>query len=182
MKPLVLNMSTPFSERSLPIQVFSLSGSTSPKRSIAIEPTSSSCSCSACQNLSVLNGISLFSILLMTFGYEKVDYVGLDPEGASASGINVSLLNLALSFTTALVIVSSKSAVGVILVIALLSTPTLLGLNKAHSLRIAMMRSSFFGLCISLLGFILSIVFNLSPGPAISVICVASLMIPKLRK
>ena len=67
MKPLVLNISTPFSERSLPIQVFSFSGSTSPKRSIAIEPTSSSCSCSACQNLSVLNGISLFSSLLMTF-------------------------------------------------------------------------------------------------------------------
>jgi len=43
-----------------------------------------------------------------------------------------------------------------------------------------MMRSSFFGLCISLLGFILSIVFNLSPGPAISVICVASLIIPKI--
>ena len=124
----------------------------------------------------------LVFITLMTFGYENVVYVGLDPEGASASGINVSLLNLALSFTTALVIVSSMSAVGVILVIALLSTPTLLGLNKAHSLRIAMMRSSFFGLCISLLGFILSIVFNLSPGPAISVICVASLLIPKLRK
>ena len=121
-------------------------------------------------------------ILLITFGYEKVVYVGLDPEGASASGINVSLLNLALSFTTALVIVSSMSAVGVILVIALLSTPTLLGLDKAQSLRIAMMRSSFFGLCISLLGFILSIVFNLSPGPAISVICVASLVIPKLSK
>ena len=119
-------------------------------------------------------------ILLVTFGYEKVVYVGLDPEGASASGINVSLLNLALSFTTALVIVSSMSAVGVILVIALLSTPTLLGLDKAQSLRIAMMRSSFFGLCISLLGFILSIVFNLSPGPAISVICLASLIIPKI--
>ena len=121
-------------------------------------------------------------ILLITFGYEKVVYVGLDPEGASASGINVSLFNLALSFTTALVIVSSMSAVGVILVIALLSTPTLLGLDKAQSLRIAMMRSSFFGLCISLLGFILSIIFNLSPGPAISVICVASLVIPKLSK
>ena len=121
-------------------------------------------------------------IILMTFGYEKVVYVGLDPEGASASGINVSLLNLALSFTTALVIVSSMSAVGVILVIALLSTPTLLGLNKAQSLRVAMMRSSFIGLCISLLGFTLSIIFNLSPGPAISVVCVASLLIPKFRK
>jgi zinc/manganese transport system permease protein len=124
----------------------------------------------------------LVFMLLMAFGYEKIVYVGLDPEGASASGINVSFLNFALSFTTALVIVSSMSAVGVILVIALLSTPTLLGLNKAQSLRIAMIRSSFYGLCISLLGFILSIIFNLSPGPAISVICVASLLIPKLRK
>ena len=132
----------------------------------------------------LLETIIAFSVfmILMAFGYEKIVYVGLDPEGASASGINVSFLNLALSFTTALVIVSSMQAVGVILVIALLSTPTLLGLNKAHSLRIAMMRSSFFGLGISLLGFILSIVFNLSPGPAISVICVVSLLIPKLRK
>ena len=118
-------------------------------------------------------------ILLISLGYEQIVYVGLDPEGASANGINVSFLNLALSFTTALVIVSSMSAVGVILVIALLSTPTLLGLDKAQSIRIAMIRSSFFGLCISLFGFILSIVFNLSPGPAISVICVASLIIPK---
>jgi len=37
----------------------------------------------------------LVFMILMTFGYEKVVYVGLDQEGASASGINVSLLNLA---------------------------------------------------------------------------------------
>tara|TARA_Y100000766_G_C18891129_1_gene598614 strand:- start:1108 stop:1884 length:777 start_codon:yes stop_codon:yes gene_type:complete len=131
--------------------------------------------------LRTLVAFSVF-IFLITFGYEKVVYVGLDPEGASASGINVSLLNFFLSLTTALVIVSSMSAVGVILVIALLSTPTLLGLNKASSLRTAMIKSSFFGLCICLLGFILSMIFNLSPGPAISVICVLTLFIPKVSK
>ena len=119
---------------------------------------------------------------LITFGYEKIIYVGLDPEGASASGINVSLLNLALSFTTALVIVSSMSAVGVILVIALLSTPTLLGVTKATSLRIAMIRSSIFGFLISILGFVISMIFNLSPGPAISVICVISLIFVRGEK
>jgi len=113
---------------------------------------------------------------LLIFGYEKIVYVGLDPDGASANGIKVSALNLALSFTTALVIVSSMSAVGVILVIALLSTPTLLGLHKAKCLWVAMMRSSLYGLAISLLGFILAIAFNLSPGPAISVLCVISLI------
>ena len=112
---------------------------------------------------------------LMIFGYEKIVYVGLDQEGAAASGINVNILNVILSFTTALVIVSSMSAVGVILVIALLSTPTLLGVSKAPSLWIAMLRSSTYGLIISLLGFILSIIFNLSPGPTISVLCVVSL-------
>ena len=119
---------------------------------------------------------------LITFGYEKIIYVGLDPEGASASGINVSILNLALSLTTALVIVSSMSAVGVILVIALLSTPTLLGVAKATSLRIAMIRSSIFGVLISILGFAISMIFNLSPGPAISVICVVSLIFVRGEK
>lgn len=119
---------------------------------------------------------------LMIFGYEKIVYVGLDNEGASASGINVSLLNLTLSFTTALVIVSSMSAVGVILVIALLSTPTLLGVSNAPSLWVAMIRSSLFGLFISILGFTVSLIFNLSPGPAISVLCVISLIFLKRRK
>tara|TARA_Y100001933_G_scaffold262558_1_gene320465 strand:- start:520 stop:1236 length:717 start_codon:yes stop_codon:yes gene_type:complete len=114
---------------------------------------------------------------LLIFGYEKIVYVGLDPEGAAASGIKVSIINLALSFTTALVIVSSMSAVGVILVIALLSTPTLIGLNKAKCLWVAMAKSSFYGLAISILGFVLSMTFNLSPGPAISVLCVLSLIL-----
>ena len=118
-------------------------------------------------------------IVLISFGYEKIIYIGLDQEGASASGINVSVLNLALSFTTALVIVSSMQAVGVILVIALLSTPTLLGVRKAPSLRIAMIRASSYGLLISVIGFIISMIFNFQPGPAISVICVISLIFIK---
>ena len=131
--------------------------------------------------LRTLIAFLIFTSLLI-FGYEKIVYVGLDPEGASASGIKVSTLNFALSFTTALVIVSSMSAVGVILVIALLSTPTLIGLNKASCLWIAMARSSIYGLVISLLGFLLAITFNLSPGPAISVLCVISLIFIKRNR
>ncbi len=119
-------------------------------------------------------------ICLMILGYDKLVHIGLDPEGAASSGINVSVLNLALGFTTALVIVSSMSAVGVILVIALLSTPTLLGLQQAPSLWIAMVRSSIFGVVLSVLGFMLAMILNLSPGPLISVLCVVSFVfIPK---
>ena len=115
-------------------------------------------------------------ICLMTFGYDKLVHIGLDPEGAASSGVNVSFLNLALGLTTSLVIVSSMSAVGVILVIALLSTPTLLGLQQAPALWIAMVRSSILGLVISLMGFLLAMIFNLAPGPLISVLCVVSLV------
>ena len=124
----------------------------------------------------------LMFVCLMIFGYDKLVYVGLDPEGADANGINVSSLNLALGFTTALVIVSSMAAVGVILVIALLSTPALMGLVQASSLRVAMVRSSIFGVLISVLGFSLAILFNLAPGPLISVLCVASLVLIPARQ
>ncbi len=112
---------------------------------------------------------------LMVFGYRQLVHIGLDPEGAAGSDIKVSYLRLALGFATALAIVSSMSAVGVILVIALLSSPTLLGLVQASSLRIAMLRASLFGLLISLVGFFTAITFNLAPGPLIAVLCVASL-------
>ncbi len=124
----------------------------------------------------------LMFTFLMGFGYDKLVHVGLDPEGAAANGIKVNSLNLALGLTTALVIVSSMSAVGIILVIALLSTPTLLGLDKAPSLSVAMVRSSIFGLFISMLGFFLAMTFNLSPGPLISVLCVISLVFLPKRK
>jgi len=121
-------------------------------------------------------------IYLIFFGYNKLVFIGLDPEGAEASGIKVSYLNLALGFTTALVIVSSMAAVGVILVIALLSTPALLALNEAPSLWVAMVKSSTFGLAISLTGFLLAIILNMSPGPLISVLCIGSLaFLPKNR-
>ena len=121
-------------------------------------------------------------VCLMIFGYDKLVHIGLDPEGAASSGVNVSFLNLALGLTTALVIVSSMSAVGVILVIALLSTPTLWGLQQAQSLWIAMVRSSIFGLALSLIGFLLAMIFNLAPGPLITVLCVVSLVFLSRKK
>ena len=124
----------------------------------------------------------LVFISLLLFGYKKLVHIGLDPEGASDSGIKVSYLNLLLGLTTALVIVSSMSAIGVILVIALLSTPALLGLQQAPSLWVAMVRSAMFGSLISVLGFLLAIAFNMSPGPLVAVLCILLIgLLPRKR-
>ena len=121
-----------------------------------------------------LIALTIFLGLVIT-SYPQLVHVGLDPEAAESSGINVTSLRFLLGFSTALVIVSSMSAVGVIIVIGLLSAPTLLGLVQAKSLKIAMIRSSIFGSLISSLGFMISIIFNLSPGPLIGCLCFISL-------
>ena len=124
----------------------------------------------------VLVASSVFLLLLKT-SYQKLVYLGLDPEGAAASGLIVPRLRFLLGFVTSLVVVSSMSAVGIILVIGLLAAPGLLGLNQAPSLSSAMIRSAGYGLTISLVGFLTAIALNLSPGPLIGVLCLVSLML-----
>ncbi len=114
-------------------------------------------------------------LILVRTSYQHLVYIGLDPEGAAASGVRVSTLQLALGCITALVVVSSMAAVGIVLVISLLSAPSLFGLTQAPSLWIAMVRSSGFGTLLVLIGFSLAIIFNLPPGPLIGVLCMASL-------
>ena len=126
----------------------------------------------------LLAGTSL--LVLLKTSYQKLVYLGLDPEGAAMSGLRVPSLRLALGFVTALVVVSSMAAVGVILVIGLLSAPALFGLDQAPSLHTAMVRSAGFGILFSFVGFSLAIAFNLSPGPLIGVLCLISL--PLLNK
>ncbi len=118
-------------------------------------------------------GIAL--LLLLKSSYQKLVFLGLDAEGAATSGMNITLLRLTLGVVTSLVVVSSMAAVGVVLVIGLLSAPALFGLNQAPSLKSAMIRSASFGVLFSIVGFFLALIFNLSPGPLIGVICLSSL-------
>lgn len=126
---------------------------------------------------------TLFSaIVLLLFlktSYQKLVFLGLDPEGAIASGLKVPSLRLGLGFVTALVVVSSMAAVGVVLVIGLLSAPAIFGLSQAPSLHLAMLRSAGYGVIFSFVGFLLAITFNLSPGPLIGVLCLLSLLFSK---
>ncbi len=116
-------------------------------------------------------------LLVLKTSYQKLVYLGLDPDGAAASGLRISSLRLVLGFVTAIVVVSSMAAVGVVLVIGLLSAPALFGLYQAPSLYSAMIRSAGFGILFSSIGFLLAIAFNLSPGPLIACLCLLSLLV-----
>lgn len=123
----------------------------------------------------VLAGLALVLVLLNR--YRDFVYLGVDPEGAAAAGRPVAQLRFAMTLITALVVICSLTAVGVVLVIALLCAPVLLHVEQSSSLRELMLRSAGTGLLLSAGGMGMAIALDLPPGPLIGVLCVVSLLI-----
>ena len=107
--------------------------------------------------------------------YRPLVFLGVDPVGAAAVGVPLRALQLASAGITAFVVVSSMAAVGVVLVIGLMCAPALVGLAGATSLRQAVFRASAVGMVLSVGGFLLALLLNLPPGPAIGVLCIGLL-------
>ena len=70
----------------------------------------------------------------------------------------------------------SLTAVGVVLVIALLCAPVLIHLEQSTSLKALMLRASATGLVLTSGGIGLAIGLDLPPGPLIGVLCVLLLL------
>ena len=123
-------------------------------------------------------------LLLLAFRYRHFVFVGVDPVGAASAGLPVRGLRLLLTFVTALTVVGAMSAVGVVLVIALMGAPALVALDGATSLRQALGRAALVGMALSGAGFLLAIqpAINLPPGPLIGVLCMGLLPFAALRR
>ena len=119
------------------------------------------------------------AIAFITTQYKQLVFSGVDPDGAEAAGLPIHRLRIVLAVVTTLVIVSAISAVGIILVIALLCAPAVVGLNQASSLSGAMVRASVIGSSCSLGGFGLALLLDLPPGPVIGLLCLLLLWLPK---
>lgn len=117
-------------------------------------------------------------LLLLSCRHRALVHLGVDPIGAAAVGLPVRSLRLQLAFTTAFVVVSAMTAVGVILVIGLMCAPARLGVAGATSLRQAALRSALIGLLVSGGGFALALALNCPPGPLIGVLCMGLLFLP----
>ena len=123
---------------------------------------------------SVIAGVAM--LLLLVVRYRDFVYLGVDPDGAAAAGRPVMQLRFAITVVTALVVISSLTAVGVVLVIALLCAPVLIHLEQSASLKALMLRASTTGLVLTSGGIGLAILLDLPPGPLIGVLCVLLLL------
>ena len=116
------------------------------------------------------------SILLLT-RYEDLVFIGIDPDGAIAAKRPVSQIRFLAIVITALVVISAITAVGIVLVIALLCAPVLIHIEASSSLRSLMLRSAATGLLLCGGGMTMAMVADLPPGPLIGVLCVVLLLV-----
>ena len=119
-------------------------------------------------------------ILLLLTRYQDLVFLGVDPDGAIAAKRPVSQIRFMAIIITALVIISAITAVGIILVIALLCAPVLMHIERSTSLKQLITKSAATGLALSSGGMLLSIAVDLPPGPVIGSLCMVSLVLKRI--
>ncbi len=125
------------------------------------------------RDLYIMAGFDILILILVSFYHKELLALSFDREFARLRGIKVKALYYILLIMIAFGIIVTIRAVGLILVIALMSIPTYIAEKFSNSLYKMMFASSILTLLFSLMGLFLSYYFDISPGATI--ILVASL-------
>ncbi|MFP4132908.1 MAG: metal ABC transporter permease [Halothece sp.] len=117
--------------------------------------------------------LTLIATLLIILFYKELLFYTFDYEGAQAVGLPINVLNFGLMLLIAGAIVASLNTVGVILVIALLITPSATAYLLVKRLHWVMILGAIIGVISSIAGMYISYYFNLPSGPAIVMIAIS---------
>jgi len=115
----------------------------------------------------VLLGLAAAVLLLLALFWKGMVAVAFDEVSARVQGVPVRLLMSLLFTMIALSVVILIQVVGIILVVALLTIPPVIGLMLAKDLRSVLVLSVLVGVGITFGGLVLSYLYDLPSGPAI---------------
>jgi zinc transport system permease protein len=115
----------------------------------------------------VLLGVTIPVLLAHLLFYKEFLFVSFDRETARTLGYRVTFWNLFLYFTLGLVIAFAMQFAGVILVFNFLVLPAVTGLLLARSMAGIFTVAVLSGIVAAVVGFSLSVPFDLPSGPAI---------------
>jgi ABC-type Mn2+/Zn2+ transport system permease subunit len=122
----------------------------------------------------VLLAVSVPVLLVHVIFYKEFLFVSFDRETARTLGYRVNAWNLLLYFTLGLVIAFAMQFAGVMLVFNFLVLPAVTGLLLARGMAGVFTLSILSALLAALIGFTLSVPFDLPTGPAI--VCVSGIL------
>lgn len=115
----------------------------------------------------ILLAVAIPVLLVHAVFYKEFLFVSFDRETARTLGYNVRFWNLLLYFTLGVVIAYAMQFAGVMLVFNFLVLPAVTGLLLAHSMQGIFAVAMGSALLAALLGFSLSVPYDLPSGPAI---------------
>lgn len=119
------------------------------------------------EDLYAMGTILTLIVLFVLLFYKQLLAMSFDPEFAKLRGINVTLLYFALVLIISLGVVIIIRAVGLILVIALLTLPPYIAEKFTNALWSMMLASTALSALFCFSGLLLSYAFNLSSGACI---------------
>jgi zinc transport system permease protein len=124
--------------------------------------------------------LDIFIIGIVVYFYKEILAVSYDSEFATLRGINVKFFYTLILILAALCVVAAIKAVGLILVIALLTIPTYLAESFASRLSSMMILSSILATIFTILGLVVSYSYDISSGASIIMVSVVVLAIVKV--
>lgn len=113
-------------------------------------------------------GIALYTIICVILFYRQLFITTFQPTIAETMGISAKAIHYFLMLLLSFVIVASLRTVGVILVVAMLITPAATALLLSSRLKRVIIISACIGVFSSVLGFVCSVIFDTTPGPAMT--------------
>lgn len=127
----------------------------------------------------ILNMVILTLFLLF---HKEFYAISFDEEFATASGVPVKQLYYTLLAMIGLSVVILIRVVGIILVIALLTIPTVISMKFTNGMKKLSFTSSIIGLICTVTGLFLSYIFNLTSGATIVMVLATAFLISTLIK
>ena len=134
------------------------------------------------QDLIFMSLLNIFILLIVIFFYKPILAVSYDSEFAGLRGINVKFFYTLILILSALCVVAAIKAVGLILVIALLTIPTYLAETFSSKLSTMMIISSILATMFTISGLVVSYFYDISSGASIIMVAVVALGVVKLIK
>lgn len=111
----------------------------------------------------------IFTLVSIIILYRHLFITTFQPVIAETMGISVKFIHYFLMLLLSFAVVSSLRTVGVILVVAMLITPASTALLLSNKLKNVIILSGIFGLLSAVLGLLLAILLNTTPGPAMCI-------------
>jgi Mn-dependent DtxR family transcriptional regulator len=122
-------------------------------------------------------GITVFVILSILVLYRPLFLTTFQSVIAETMGISVSTIHYFLMLMLSFAVVASLQTVGVILVVAMLITPASTALLLSSRLKSVILLSALLGWIAAITGFIVAVVMDTTPGPAMAVSATAIYLI-----